>query len=290
MRPTSSRPFSIILTPKENDDFDLIIANHHQVVTVLRNRFPRVPIVSTIHGVIHRMKDARGQDIDAPEHPALEAKVDQFVAVSEEVQAKLNNDYALDSVIIRNFFDVSRFKAKRQVTPDRPLRIMFNSNYALKDDQETQVLAEVARHYGGRLMAVGQNFAMNKNMMEAIEEADIVIGMGRSVLEGVCAGRLGIVHGRWGTGGVVNERNINVLRACNFSGRNSGGDLWTADRFIEEIDANYNEKTIEWGRNYVLREHNAASAADKYLLFAGKKEEVPAVMKYKRARDVVQTP
>lgn len=288
IRTRGIRPFTILLEPFEDNRYDLIIANHYEVVRFLRIQFPDVPIVSTIHGVLHMMKDPKtGKDVPAPEHPALDAKVDQFVAVSEEVQAKLRADYAIDSIVIRNFFDFDVLQAKRPISPGKPKHILFNTNYATKDDPETKVLSDVARHYGARLIAVGQNFVMAPDMARALEDADVVVGMGRSVLEGVCAGRLGIVHGRWGTGGVVNDRNIGVLRACNFSGRNSGGDFWTKERFIQEIDANYNDETIAWGREYALRDHNVAVAVEKFLIFAGKKEDAASDRQpYRRARDV----
>jgi len=210
------RPFSILLEPFEDNDFDLIIANHYEVVRFLRHHFPKTPIVSTIHGVLHTMQDAKGKDVPAPEHPATDAKVDQFIAVSEEVKAKLMTDYGIDALIIRNFFDTEKYKATRPITPGKPRQILYNTNYALKDDEDTKIVREVAKHYGAKLAAIGQNFTMAKDTMLAIEDSDIVIGMGRSVLEGVCAGRLGIVHGRWGTGGIVSRENIEKLRGCIF--------------------------------------------------------------------------
>lgn len=262
------RPFSIVLEPDFDARFDVIIANHHDIVTELRARFPDTMIVSTIHGVQHLMDGPRGEKVPAPEHPAI-GKADVFVSVSEEIQAKLMSDYQQDSLIVRNFFDIPYFKTKRVATPGKPKAILFNTNYATKDDQETKIMAAVARHFGARLLAVGANFVAAKDIRVALEDADVVVGMGRSALEGACAERLVIVHGRWGTGGALNAGNLPKLRACNFSGRDSGGDFFTVERLIQEIEDNYNPETIAWGHEHVLREHNVELAAQQYMAFAG---------------------
>lgn len=273
------KPFSLVLEPPRILEYDIIIANHNHIVDFLRKQFPQTPIISTIHGVLH-FEDYKGKDgkpAKAPEHPALTSDVGRFIAVSEEVQDMLRKDYSLDSVIIRNFFDVDHFRAERHISPDKPKVLLLNSNYTGKNDKEIQVIREVAEHYGAKVIATGQNFTYATDMKKAIEDADVVFGMGRSVLEGVCAGRLGIVHGRWGTGGVICEENIDELRSCNFSGRNSGGKMMTAEEIICEIDKHYSDKTIGWGMNYIRQEHNVAFAADEYLRIArdliGKKEE-----------------
>ncbi len=261
------KPFSVRLEPARTHDYDVIIANHHHIVEFLRSQFPNTPIISTIHGIMHLETDASGKKRKAPEHPA-EAGVNQFVAVSEEVQQMLKQDYNIDSIVVRNFFDVNRFKAKRPITPGKPKILMVNSNYADKESPDIKIIREVAKHYGAKMGAVGESFVAARDTMLGINDADVVFGMGRSVLEGVCAGRLGIVHGRWGTGGVICEENVEEIRKYNFSGRNSDAKLASAQEIIEMIDQYYNQATINWGMAYMRREHNAALAAEMYIQIA----------------------
>lgn len=295
MEAGSNKPFSVVLEPARNFDYDVIISNHNEVVSYLRSRFPRKPIISTIHGIMHTMKDRSGKELKAPEHPALEAGVNQFVAVSEEVQEKLRAEYNIDSTIIRNFFDLKKFNVKRPITADKPKQFLVNTNYADARDPEIELIRQVVKHYGAKLSAVGQNFAQTDDLTRAIEDADVVVGMGRSVLEGVCAGRLGIVHGRWGTGGIICEENLDVLRRCNFSGRNSEGRMMTKEEMIAEIDKHYNARTIAWGRDYIVKNHNAVTAAEAYVAIARSllgQDIIPAgvvAKPYRRARDVKQT-
>lgn len=291
--PSGIKPFSYILEEKHEFNYDLIIANHWHIVDYLRRYFPKTPIISTIHGILHEMPNQNtGEPMWAPEHPALNAGVNQFISVSEEVQEILKKQFNLESLIIRNFFDTELYTVARSVS-EKPKTFLINTNYNGGNDPEIELIREVVKHYGGNLIATGVNFGTSQNMVPAIEDADVVIGMGRSVLEGVCAGRLGIVHGRWGTGGIIHEGNIEALRSVNFSGRNSGGKMMTAQDLIAEIDKYYNPENLEWGRNYIKREHNVEIAAETFLRlgesFMGQGEvgAAPVVFKkLKRLRDV----
>lgn len=202
----------------------------------------------------------------APEHPAIEARVQQFVAVSEEVQEILKNDYDLDSVIVRNFIDTKHFKPGK-FNP-KIKQILFNSNYHSANDPEVMVIKEVAKHYGAKLMAIGENFSTSQDLMDQIKHADIVIGVGRSVLEGLSAGKMGIVIGRWGMAGVIHPGNIEEIRKFNFSGRNARDINMTAQELIAQINSLYTKDFSNWCRNQVLKDHNSTNAAEFFVQIA----------------------
>ncbi len=282
----------------QDHDYDVIIANHYDVVNFLRQQFPYKPIISTIHGILHFHEDGKTL---APEHPADAAGVNQFVAVSEEVQKKLLEDYGIESAIIRNFFDIPKYK-KLRAPNDKPKQFLINTNYSSKDDAVVVSIREAAKHFGAKVAAVGMNFAQSFDLTRPIEESDVVFGMGRSVLEGVAAGRLGIVHGRWGTGGVICEGNIDEIRERNFSGRNAEDKhIATPEEIIAMIEQYYNPAVLEWGAKYAAREHNAMVAAEEYVRLAReltgelivrpqKAEGVdPAARPFRLAKDVTET-
>ncbi len=170
-------------------------------------------------------------------------------------------------MIVRNFFDLEKYKNIKPVSEGKPKQFLINTNYSDKNDPVVAVVRETAKHFGAKVAAVGANFAQSFDLTRAIEDSDVVFGMGRSVLEGVAAGRLGIVHGRWGTGGAINLDNIDDLRKFNFSGRNSNGGIATKEELIEMIDKNYNS-TGSLGRAYVAENHNATLAAEAYIRLA----------------------
>ncbi len=258
---TEVKPFSFVLEEKIDHNYDVIIANHNHIVDFLRAQFPKKPIISTIHGIMHHHENGD----TAPEYPALYSGVNQFVAVSEEVQEKLKEDYGIESMIIRNGFDVERFR-KIESSEGKQLQFMVNTNYADRNDPAIVTIREVAKHFGAKVAAIGQNFTQSFDISRAISDSQVVFGMGRSVLEGVAAGRLGIVHGRWGTGGVINESSYEELRLRNFSGR--GNVLATKDEIIKMIEDNLNPIVMVWGKEYIARDHNIVLVAEQYIALA----------------------
>jgi hypothetical protein len=263
--------FSYVLEEEIDLDFDIIISNHNHIVKYLRSQYPTKPIISTIHGVLHFDQDGN----IAPEHPALDAGVAQFVAVSEEVQEKLLQDYGLQSIIIRQPLDTKKLGALKP-PKEKPEQFFINTNYAGKEDSYIITIKEVAKHFGAKVAAVGQNFTSQFDLSKAIEESDVVFGMGRSVLEGVAAGRLGIVQGRWGNGGaIVPDRkdikeipDMGKIMGCNYSGRNSGGKFATTEEMIEMIEKYYKPEILEWGKNMVNKNHNVILIAEEYVRIA----------------------
>jgi hypothetical protein len=203
----------------------------------------------------------------APEHPALNSGVAQFVAVSEEVQEKLKNDYGIDSVIIRQPLDIKKYSTLRD--PQKyPKQFLINTNYAGRDDEEIKAVRDAAKLIGAKVAAVGVNFTQQFDLTKAIEESDVIFGMGRSLLEGVAAGRLGICHGRWGTGGVICEEKIDEIRKQNFSGRNSNFKFATAEEIVRIIEKYYKPEILEWSKNYTAKNHNVLLAAEEYVRLA----------------------
>lgn len=240
-----------------NKEYDAIIASHYHIVDNLRLAFPDTPIISVIHSPMH-IVDERLKTW-ALEHPAINSRVEQYVAVSEETQAKLK-EYGIESKVIRNSFVIDKRSIRK-----KPKQILFNSNYNKKDDPIFKTVIDVAEHYKADLLAIGEGFFQTPNIKEAILQSDIVFGIGRSVLEGMALGRLGVVHGRWGTGGVACRENIEHLNRYNFSGRNNQGKWLTPTELIREIDKHYNKENLDWQNEYMLTNHNVEKAADKFL-------------------------
>ena len=256
------RLFSPVLEEDREHNYDLIIANHFHIVRTLRARFPKTPIISTVHGILHFMDDTK--TVWAPEHPAVDAGVSQFIAVSEEVRDLLKKDYNIDAKIIRNFFDLKRF----DLAPPqkKPKQFLINTNYMGPDDPVIKLIKDTGKLIGAKVGAIGVNFAQNFDTTIAIKDADVVFGMGRSVLEGMAAGRLGVCLGRWGYGGIITEATIDAIRAFNFSGRNSAPDsLPTPSDLATQIQEAYQPTVLDWSKKYIAREHNVALAAERFV-------------------------
>ena len=241
------------------ENCDVIICNHHDITSALHRRLPHVPIIAVVHGISHSDPQT-GQML--PEHPVIDFEVDQYVAVSEEVQTLLRDSYNIASVVVRNFFDLRRFTWTPASTEGAPRNILINCNYSRPQDEHVRVIREVAAHFGAQLRTIGANFQeVGWAVEEAISGSDVVVGMGRSVLEGFCMGKLALVHGRWGTGGVVTEQTYDVLKLTNFSGRNSNGRCASADEIVGLIDEAIGHRQADWQRRSVEQHHDVREAA-----------------------------
>ncbi len=253
--------FTPVLQENIVHEYDVIIANHWHIVMELRKQFPKTPIISTVHGIIH--EDDQGNW--APEHPALEGGVNQFVAVSEEVQDILRQKYSIDSILIRNFIDLKKF-GSLPAPKVKPEQFLLNTNYEGREEPSAKLIRETAKLMGVKVTAIGFNFAATFETEVAVRDADVVFGMGRSVLEGMAAGRLGVVLGRWGFGGIVKESNVEEIRKFNFSGRNAGTtDLPTPAELAHDIEEAYQLRILDWTKQYVATEHNVVFAAQKFM-------------------------
>ncbi len=254
------------------DEPAVIICNHHDITTDLHHRFPRAPIIATVHGTLHQ--DLRSREI-LPEHPVTDFKVDQYIAVSEEVQGLLSQAYAIESRIVRNFFDLTRFSWSPVVPDAVPRTIVVNDNYSTRRDEENKVIEQVAAHYGAQLRFIGASFEKFWEIEEALQQSDVVVGMGRSVLEGFCMGKMALVHGRWGTGGVLTQDTYDLLKQTNFSGRDSNGTLASAAEIIKLIDNAAAQLQPDWQRAVVLENHDVRKAATTFIELAHRLRKRP---------------
>lgn len=255
-------PFDFTLKQDLDMHFDVAICNHHDITKAIRKAYPYLPIIATIHGIIHQGENGE----IFPEHPAVDARVSAFVAVSEEVQDVLMMQYKLDSFLLRNGIDLERFSFKKR--NEKPKVFLINSNYMTLEMPEFAIIKEVAVHYGAELRAIGSGFNQDGtyNVEKILEDVDIVFAMGRSLVEGMARGCLGICHGRWGTGGIVHSENWSDISHYNYSGRNSQGRLYSAEEMIEQIEKFYSDaSSLDAITEVIKYNHDLVLKAQDYI-------------------------
>lgn len=240
---------------------DLAICAHYDITNYIHSKLPDTPIIAVVHGILHKEGDTI-----LPEHPVSFKENIKYIAVSEEVQAKLKNDYGIDSLVVRNFFDLDKFKKTKNLS-EKPKSFLINSNYWGIDDAISKIISETADHYSAITMMIGIESVPVYGVSDVIEDADIVVGMGRSVMEGACMGKMAIVHGRWGTGGIITPESYQTLKLSNFSGRVNGqkAELITAEELIKQIDRYYNQQNIDEVYKIISGKHNVKIAAKQIL-------------------------
>lgn len=199
--------------------------------------------------------------------PAIEWPLpgaDAYVAVSEDIQRFI----PYSSRVIRNPINVRKFKPSKPIHASLK-RVAFMSN---NQGWVRSVVEEAADLAGVELRVFGGEHRTN-DPVAAMNWADLVIGVGRTALEGLACGRNVICLDHLGGEGLLTEENIEAVRTSNFSGRLYR--RWYTPRALAEEMALYDpERSL---RQYVVDNHSPERIAKDYLDLAS---SIPHWRKY----------
>ncbi|MFT4016549.1 MAG: UDP-glycosyltransferase [Agriterribacter sp.] len=225
--------------------YDLILANHN---TCVNHLFEKGFIIQTCHGIF--------PDLEQPSPNA-----DAYVVISEEVSRHLDK-LGYNSRTILNGINLNRFKSIRPVK-NKLLHVL-----SLCHSEEANVILREACNKVGATLLVQDKY--NDPVWEVelrINEADLVVGVGRSAYEAMACGRPVIIfdHRQYypscGDGYVKDMLNKSIINNCSgrFSNKSySAGDLETELKKYNAVDGNYFRKFAEENLNIEI-------AVNKYL-------------------------
>jgi glycosyltransferase involved in cell wall biosynthesis len=228
----------------ENEKFDIIHAQHNTTAILVRSIFPETPIIFMSHGVLPELEQA----------PSIDLGISRFLAVSEEVAKSLevNGKVPREKIeIIRNFIDTEQFIKKKDLNIKAKNLLVISNHY-------TKEVEKIVEGTSKKLNLDVKHIGFPDNSVENVEDyinnSDIVISLGRGVLEAMACERNVIVYDTHGGDGAVNEENFFELRKNNFSGRRyrkiyTNSDLETE---ISKFDPNLGKKL----RELVLKENS----------------------------------
>jgi glycosyltransferase involved in cell wall biosynthesis len=224
------------------ESYDLILANHHTTVDFV---FQRGLTLQTCHGISPRLEKIS---------PNAQIKV----AISQEVA-----DHISTSNIIWNGIDCDRFidSKKLSTTPKRLLSLVHG-------DKANQIIKAACLKLGIDFIEINKYKTQVWDMPGEINQADIVVSLGRGAYEAMSCGRPVIVFDSrpyqdcFGDG-YVNEENIHELMKNNCSGRRYK-KKFTVDSLIEEIKK-YNIENGQFLRNFAFQNLNMKKQVKKYL-------------------------
>jgi glycosyltransferase involved in cell wall biosynthesis len=106
---------------------------------------------------------------------------------------------------------------------------------------------------------------------ELVPFADICVGVGRSIFEGMVCGKPCVVVGPNGYAGTVAENDVEEIARVNFSGRNAGSEVPTAElaaalgRLLEDED--HARRVGEFGRQWAQQNLDVREGARRYEAF-----------------------
>ncbi|MFT3748447.1 MAG: UDP-glycosyltransferase [Agriterribacter sp.] len=227
------------------EKYDLILANHNTCVDFL---FRRGFIIQTCHGIFPEL-----------EQPSPNA--DAYVAISEEVSKHLNK-LGYNSRTILNGINLNRFKSISPVK-NKLLHVLSLCH----SEEANTVLREACNKVGATLLMQDKYNDPVWEVELRINEADLVVGVGRSAYEAMACGRPVIIfdHRQYypscGDGYVKDMLNKSIINNCSgrFSNKSySAGDLETELKKYNAADGNYFRKFAEANLNIEM-------AVNKYL-------------------------
>lgn len=174
-------------------------------------------------------------------------------------------------VRLRQPIDLMRFKprggARRQAR-----RVLVFSNYL--DADRRAMLEEACGDLGLELTSIGAGATTSVAPQDAVAAADIVVGYGRSVLEGMAMGRAAYVWDRAGGDGWVTAETYPALEADGFSGGATDAAI-DVKRLRADLAA-YDPEYGTLGYDLVRNHHSAAKHAEALVGLLERAGAVPA--------------
>lgn len=238
----------ILYQTKPKDEYDLVIGSHTSTFEHLQHLTCKQ--IQTCHGI----------------YPALEQpfKGVEHVAISKEVSDHIKSK-GMKSTIIHNGVDCERFK------PINSIRKRLTKVLSLSHDQAVNQQLHQACNMAG-IKFEWQNKYINPmfNIEDKIQDADLVVTLGRGAYESMAAGRPVFIYDRRGYSGLpaigdglLTLDTIDKSLENNCSGR-ATKKSFTTKQIVEEF-MKYNSSLGEQMREYALEHFNIDKNMDKYL-------------------------
>jgi hypothetical protein len=151
------------------------------------------------------------------EHPPqAPAPPPPAVVLNERIRTRLGALGTPPEIVrLRQPIDIERFRPRGASRP-RARRVLVFSNYLGAD--RLGIVEAACEGLGLELVRLGVGAGASVSPQQAIAEADIVVGYGRSVLEAMAMGRAAYVWERGGGDGWVTPESYADLEADGFSG------------------------------------------------------------------------
>ena len=190
-----------------SDEFEVALVQDAAVAYEVAELCPRARSVFVAHS----------ESFDPQSPPQLPGTVDVQVAMNDRVERRLRAFAAGGEIVrLRQPIDTERFKAVAPL-PERARRALLLTNNTVADRQA--MLEAACRGAGLELTRIGGAGKQTTDPREALAGADIVVGLGRGILEGMACGRAAFVYDWSGGEGWVTPDSYPAIEADGFAGR-----------------------------------------------------------------------
>lgn len=239
----------------KNKNYNCILAQHSIPTLLVRGVLTRVPMVYISHGVLQYRAF-----LEQP--PSIDINVQKYIAISEEVKENLITNFDIPErkiEIIRNFVDINRFSPKTKID-FFPRRVLLISKKI--DKKSYNIVKKACKIIRARLEVLGLSKSV-VNIDYYINRSDLVISLGRGILEAMSCGRAALVYDLKMGDGMITVSNINEIRKNNFSGRRFKIN-YDAVSLAKEIKK-YRKEMGEINRKIILEDYSASTKVEKIL-------------------------
>ncbi|HEY5317362.1 MAG TPA: hypothetical protein VIJ20_05245, partial [Solirubrobacteraceae bacterium] len=158
--------------------------------------------------------------------------------------------------------------------PGRPVArtALVSTNYV--EGPRARVIEDACRAGGLQLTWIGATSSSTATPEFAIAGADIVIGLGRSVLEAMAAGRAAYVYGVVGGDGWITPERYPAMEADGFAGTSVTEEIVDAERLAGDL-ADWDASMGEINRDLASAHHSAREHAIALVDLARTLERTP---------------
>jgi len=229
--------------------YDLILANHNTCVRFLSRKGI---LIQTCHGIF-------------PKEEQPDDHADGHVAISKEVAEHLKS-LEFPSKMIHNGINCERYQ------PKKPIHTKLQNVLSLSQSEIANAkIQEACKKLNLNFSKLNKNTNPVWNVEDLINEADLVLGLGRSAFEAMACGRATVVfderaYSKSYADGYMTPELIDQCIVNNCSGRYSKKEFDTAD-LIHEF-SHYKSDDGALMRAYALTHFNIKLQVEEYLSYS----------------------
>lgn len=245
------RGVEIVEESELSGGFDAALVQDVAVAYLLADLYPATPRLFVAH--------SSKFDLQAP--PQLDGMVGAVVALNDRVARRMRSfATAVEVVRMSQPIDVERF-SPRGPLPETPRRALLFSNNPNAD--RVAMIEGACAEVGVELLRLGGASGHTTDTGPALAGVEIVIGYGRSVLEGMACGRAAYVYDWKGGDGWVTAESYAAIESDGLAGGATGevADRATLTRHLREYSATMGPVN----HDLVIKHHRAAVHAQELL-------------------------
>jgi hypothetical protein len=248
------------------DACDAVYSQDRATAYLLADHYPGRPQALCMH--------SGSSELDRWQPPQLPGVVNAVVVLHDRL-ARRAEAFAQPVEIVRlsQPVDLARF-APRSAIGETPRRALLLGNYPLSDRREAILRAcEEAGLECIERGRFGPRFTLSPE--QEINQADIVVGTGRAVVEAMACARAAFVYGYLGGDGWVTKESYPALEAINFAHASSDEAMVTPEELAERLGA-YRQSMGSVNLDLSRMRHGAAQHAEELVALFRRLAPIPS--------------